>query len=198
MPSDTMASVVYLQVLNSGRAAPLLCVAGFSGRISVYLLRGQSGAAFLLLAVGRTDLHELGFRRNGFGNMRIDLRVVAGRVGASVLLADVRKQELVMPCPFGAIHAASRCWHKLRVPLVEGSMFEDEEDVALNPELEIADGEKDAFRLLPCRPPILFEASGERLFLLVGLELRQQERMADADLLGVERFDDRREQVRSA
>ena len=39
MPSDTMASVVYLQVLNSGRVASSL-LAGFSDRISVYLLRG--------------------------------------------------------------------------------------------------------------------------------------------------------------
>ena len=59
----------------------------------------------------------------------------------------------------------------------------------LNPELEIADGEKDALGLLPAIAPILFEASGERLFLLVGLELRQQKRMADADLLAVKGID---------
>ena len=35
----------------------------------------------------------------------------------------------------------------------------------------------------------LFEASGERLFLLVGGQLRQQQRMAYADLIGIERFD---------
>ena len=94
-----------------------------------------------------------------------------------------------MPCPLGAVDATSRRWHKLRVALVERSEFQDEQDVRLNPELQIADGEQDAFGLLPSRAPILFEASGERLFLLVGLELRQQERMADADLLAVEGFD---------
>ena len=152
------------------------------------LVARQRRAAFLLLAVGRADLHELGFRRNGLGNMGIDLRVVAVWVGASVL-PYVRKQELVMPCPLGAVHATPRCRDKLRVPLVEGSEFEDEEDVALNPELETPDREKDAFRLLPAVAPILFEASSKRLFLLVGLELCQQERMADADLLAVEGFD---------
>jgi hypothetical protein len=40
MPSETMASVVYLQVLNSGRAACSFVV-GWSGRISMYLLRGN-------------------------------------------------------------------------------------------------------------------------------------------------------------
>src|ERR1700679_1234387 len=76
-----------------------------------------------------------------------------------------------MPCPLRAVGATARRWHKLRVPLVERGEFEDEQDVRLNPELEIADGEQDAFRLLPSRAPIFFEASGKRLFLLVGLEL---------------------------
>ena len=133
-------------------------------------------------------MHELGFRRNGLGNMGIDLRVIAVWVGASVL-SYVRKQELVMPRPLGAVHTAPRCRDKLRVPLIERSQFQDEEDVSLNPELEIADGEKDALGLLPAVAPILFEASGECLFLLVGLEFRQQERVTDTDLLAVEGFD---------
>src|SRR6185312_7879470 len=112
------------------------------------LVARQRRAAFLLLPVGRADLHELGFRRNGLGNMGIDLRVIAVWVGASVL-PYIRKQELVMPCPLGAVHATPRRWDKLRVPLVEGSEFEDEENVALNPELETPYREKDAFRLLP-------------------------------------------------
>jgi len=35
-----------------------------------------------------------------------------------------------------------------------------------------------------------FEASGKRLFLLAGLELRQQERVADTDFLTVEGIND--------
>jgi len=45
-----------------------------------------------------------------------------------------------MACAFGAIDAASDRWHKLAVLLVEGRVFENEQDVAVNPELEIADG----------------------------------------------------------
>ena len=52
------------------------------------------------------------------------------------------------------------------------------------------DGEQDALGLLAFRAPILFEASGKRLFLLGGLELRQQERMADADFVGQKRLCD--------
>lgn len=55
--------------------------------------------------------------------------------------------------------------------------------------MQTADRKQDSFRLLPTRAPIIFEASGKRLFLLVGLQLRQQERMADADLLAIEGFD---------
>jgi hypothetical protein len=95
-----------------------------------------------------------------------------------------------MSCPHGAIHATSCRWHKQRIPLVERGEFEDEKNVRLNPELQTADGKENAFRLLTARAPILFEASGKRLFLLAGLELRQQERVADADLLTVEGIHD--------
>ncbi len=46
-----------------------------------------------------------------------------------------------------------------------------------------------AQRILPTRAPVLFEASGKCLLLLTVLEFRQQEGMADADLLPVEGFD---------
>ena len=96
-----------------------------------------------------------------------------------------------MSCPLGAVHATARRWHKLRIALVEMSEFEDEKNVRLNPEMQTANGEQDAFGLLSSRAPIFFEASGECLFLLGGLELRQQERMADADLFAIERIHDR-------
>ena len=79
--------------------------------------------------------------------------------------------------------------HQLRVTLVERREIEDKKDVGLNPELEAADGEQDAFRLLPTCAPILFEASDQRRFLLSKLEFGQQEGMANADLLPVEGFD---------
>jgi hypothetical protein len=37
--------------------------------------------------------------------------------------------------------------------------------------------------------PVFPKASGERGFLLAGLELRQQESVSDTNLLGVERLD---------
>jgi hypothetical protein len=95
-----------------------------------------------------------------------------------------------MPCPHGAVHATARRWHKLGVSLVEWCQFQDEQKIRLNPELQTADGEKNAFRLLTPSAPILFEASGKPLFLLVGLELRKQECMADANLLAVKRIHD--------
>ncbi len=94
-----------------------------------------------------------------------------------------------MPCPLVAVHTAPRCRDKLRVALVERSQFQDEEDVALNPELEIADRQQDALGLLSAIAPILFEAGPECLFLLVGQKFRQQERVTDTDLLAVEGFD---------
>ena len=94
-----------------------------------------------------------------------------------------------MPGAQGAFHATACGWHQLRVALVERRELEDKKDVGLNPELEAADGEQEAFRLLPTCAPILFEASDQCLFLLNGLEFGQQERMANADLLAVEGFD---------
>lgn len=55
------------------------------------LVAREGSAAFFLLTVGRTDLNQLRPRGNGFGDMRLDLRLVAGRVGTGVLLAEVRK-----------------------------------------------------------------------------------------------------------
>jgi len=68
--------------------------------------------------------------------------------------------------------------------------FEDEKDVALDPELEIADGEQAAFGLLPFPLQSSLKQAARCLFLLRGLELRQQKGVADADLLAVERLHD--------
>jgi hypothetical protein len=90
-------------------------------------------------------------------------------------------------CPLRAVHTATGCGNKLRVPLVERRIFENEHYVLLNPRLKVADGEKDA-AVLAGSVPVLTEASGERLFLLVGLQLRQQQCVTDADLLAVKRI----------
>lgn len=69
------------------------------------------------------------------------------RVGTGVMFTEVGKQQLVVACAFGAIHAASGCWYKLAVLFVEWCVFQNEQDVVINPELEIPDGERDAFRV---------------------------------------------------
>ena len=139
------------------------------------LVARQDRAAFLLLAVGGADLHQLRFRGDGLGNVRVHLGLIAAWVGASVLLAEVGKQQLVVSCPLGAVGATASGGDKLRVALVERSIFEDEQDVLLNPELQVADGQQNALGLAVARcAPVLFEASRERLFLLVGWQLRQQ------------------------
>ena len=153
------------------------------------VLVARQGAALLLLTIGRADLHQLGFRRNGLGYVSIHLGLITGRRGTSVQFAQFGEQELVMAGAQGAFHTTACGWHQLRVALVERRELEDKKDVGLNPELEAADGEQDAFRLLPTCAPILFEASGQRRFLLSGLEFGQQKRMANADLLAVEGFD---------
>ena len=93
-----------------------------------------------------------------------------------------------MACPLGAIGTTASRGNKLRVPLVERRIFQDKQDVAVNPELQVADGQQDTggFR---SSVVYLFEASGERGFLLVGGQLRQQQRMAYTDFIGIERFD---------
>jgi len=120
------------------------------------------------------------------------LGLIASRVGALVaLLAEViPKQQFVVPRPLRAISATPSDGYKLRIPLVERRILEDEQDVRRNPEMQTANGKQYAFGLLSTRAPILFEASGECLFLLGWLELRQQEGMAYADLVAVKRIHD--------
>jgi hypothetical protein len=74
-----MASVVYLQVLNSGRAASSL-VAGFSGP-DFGALAARQGAAFSLLPIGCADLHQLRLGGNGLGYVSIHLGLIARRGG---------------------------------------------------------------------------------------------------------------------
>jgi hypothetical protein len=153
------------------------------------LVARKRGAALLRYAVGSADLHELRLGCNRLGEMRRDLRLIASRVAARILLAEFGEEQFVIPGALGAVHATARRRHKLRIALVERGLFQDEQDIRLNPELETADRKQNAFRLLPSRAPILFEASGKRLFLLARLKLGEQERVADADLIAVEGFD---------
>ncbi len=172
-PSETMASVVYLQVLYSGRVASSLVV-GFSGRTSTYWLRGNVALPSLLLSIGRADLHELGFRGDGLSYVGIHLSLIAARRSASVQFFRGQRtgvcyalsawgsprnfRLLGQDCPSRLSNGAS-----LRM----SKMFDSIQNCRLRT------GSRMRFRLLASRAPILFEASGKRLFLLIGLELRQ-------------------------
>jgi hypothetical protein len=61
----------------------------------------------------------------------------------------------------------------LGIPLVEGCLFQEQEDIMLYPILEMPDGKDDALGLPCCPTPILTKAACEGCFLLGWLELRQ-------------------------
>jgi hypothetical protein len=111
-------------------------------------------------------------------------------VGALVaMLAEViAKQQLVVACPLGTIGATASGGNKLRVPLIERRVFQHQQDIGINPEMKTADGEKNASWLAAVAVN-LFEARRERGVLLLGGQLRQQERVAYADFIGIEGFD---------
>ena len=83
----------------------------------------------------------------------------------------------------GQSQTASGCRDKLRIFPIERRIFQDEQDVMLNPHLKLADWQQDALRFLICAHPFFPEARVEGLFLLCGLESRQQQGMAYADLV---------------
>jgi hypothetical protein len=78
----------------------------------------------------------------------------------------------------------------MSIAFVEGRVFEEEQDVLLDPELQVPHGKQHALGLAVARSaPVFTEASRERLFLLVGWQLRQQERMTYANFVAIEGFD---------
>ena len=95
------------------------------------LVARQYRAAFFLCAVGGADLHQLRFRGDGLGDVRRDLGLIAGGVGAAVALPSevIAKQQLVVACPLGAIGTTASGGDKLRVALVERRIFQDEQDI---------------------------------------------------------------------
>ncbi len=92
-----------------------------------------------------------------------------------------------MSCPIGAVNAASRDGDQMRVFLVERRIFQEQEHIRLNPEAQRANGQQHLCILLPAVVD-LFETGTQRGGLHVGWQLRQQERMADADFVAVEDF----------
>lgn len=56
------------------------------------LVAWEYGAVFLLRPVCRADLHNLRSRGDGLGDMRRDFGLIASRVAARILLAEVGEQ----------------------------------------------------------------------------------------------------------
>ena len=147
------------------------------------LVARNNRAAFGWFAVGGRDLYQLRFGCYGFLDVRIQLGRIAGRVRAGVrVFADTGKEQLVEPCPLRALKATARCDHKLRVALAERRVFQDEQDVLLNPTLKLAHREQDALCLVAIAP-VFAKAMGKGLLLFRGLQFRQEKRVANSDLV---------------
>ena len=174
LPSVMMASVAILAHFEL-RALRIFLLLGLVVADRGVLVARQNGAAFLLPAVCRADLHKVGLGGDGLRNVCREFCVVAAGIGALVaLLAEVvAEKQFVVAGALGAVGATARRGDKLRVALVEWRVFQDEQYIRLNPELQIAHGQKNARRC--CSPAVVcfLEASRESLFLLVGGQLRQ-------------------------
>src|SRR5258708_179278 len=99
-----------------------------NGRV---LISRQDFAAFLLSAVGRADLDELRLRDNLLGDVCPDLRLIAAWISASILPAEVGKQEFVVACPLGAIDTTPGDGHEMRITLIERCILEQEQHILL-------------------------------------------------------------------
>jgi hypothetical protein len=84
----------------------------------------------------------------------------------------VAEKQFVVAGSFGAVGATTRRGDKLRVALVKGRIFQDEQYIRLNPELQVAHRQKYPRRILAAVVGFL-EASRKSLFLLVSGQLRQ-------------------------
>ena len=105
------------------------------------LVAGQYRAAFFLSTVGGADLHELRLRCYGLRDVSRNLRLIAIGVGASVALPSgvIAKQQFVVSCPFRAVGTTASSGNKLRVAFVERRIFQDQQNIAVNPELQVSD-----------------------------------------------------------
>jgi hypothetical protein len=83
-----------------------------------------------------------------------------------VLAKVIAEKQFVVPGALGAVGATARRGHKLRIALIEWRVFQNEQHVRLNPELQIAHRKQNPRRVLATVINFL-ETSRKRLFLLV-------------------------------
>jgi len=97
---------------------------------------------------------------------------VAIRRSTSVRM-DFSEKQCVKACAFRACEARSGLGYQFRVVFRKGRGAEFQKDVALNPLLQLADGKQNAPRF-SAADIIFSKAGGKCLFLLGGLQFRQQ------------------------
>jgi hypothetical protein len=89
------------------------------------------------------------------------------------LLAEVvTEKQLVVAGALGAVGATAHCGDKLRVAFIKRRVFQDEQNIGLNPELQIAHGQKNPRWILAAVIDLL-ETSRKGLVLLVSRQRRQ-------------------------
>jgi hypothetical protein len=71
-----------------------------------------------------------------------------------------------MACPFGTIDATTRDGHEMRITLIKRSIFEEEQYVLLNPELQAPHRKQNSLRLTVARCAPVFTETGEECLLL--------------------------------
>jgi DNA-binding XRE family transcriptional regulator len=153
------------------------------------LVARENLAAFRRFAIGGTDLYQLRLRCDLLSDMRTDLGLIAVRIGAGILFAKIGKEQLVVARAFAAIDTASGNTYQMCITFIEGRFFEKEQDVLLDPELQASNGEQDTLGFAVARSaPVFTDTSRQCLFLLIDRQLRQQQRMANADIVAIEGF----------
>jgi hypothetical protein len=131
----------------------------------------------------------LGARRQGANRKDLLFAQIPHNLQASVFPLTSAKEQFVVTGTLGAINATPCSGYKLRVPLVEGGQFQEQQNVVLYPLLQVPNGEQNALGLGSGSVPLFAEAIGECLLPLRRLQFGEQQGVAYADLLRVERLD---------
>jgi hypothetical protein len=81
------------------------------------LVAGQRRAPFCLLPVGRTDLHEVGFRGDGLGDVRFHLGLIAARRSTLCGIWATCKSFLLAPRPLRAnrMNCGQPAWRRYQL-----------------------------------------------------------------------------------
>ena len=105
-----------------------------------------------------------------------------------MLRRDALEEQRVVPGAFRAVMAGTCLGHKRCILFREGRGGKLQENVMLDPFPQMAHGQQDVLRLAAARVALL-PASGQRFLLLLGLQFRQEQCMAQANFVFGKCFD---------